>query len=52
MWFLYVIIGLILGFGFGVVAAAWCQVEADRKSIKTGIIKLCGRFFRLTEIDV
>lgn len=52
MWFLYVIVGLLLGFGLGVVAAAWCQVETDQKAIKDGIIKLCGRFFTLTEIDV
>lgn len=52
MWFLYVLIGLLFGFVLGIVVAAWCQVETDKKSIETGIIKLCGQFFSLTKIHV
>lgn len=52
MWALYVLVGLVLGFMLGFSIVVWSQVNMDRKSIEIGIIKLCGRFFTLTEIDV
>lgn len=56
MLLLYVLISLLLGFSLGVVvgvvALAWYQAALDEESISIGFIKLRGRYFSLTEIDV
>lgn len=49
MWFL---IGILLGAAFGVLIAAWIQANIDKDATETGLIKLCGRYFSLTEIDL
>lgn len=43
--------GLLLGFLCGFFVAAWCCVHNDKMAVNQGVIKLCGRIFRLEEIQ-
>ena len=52
MWLLWIFIGLLLGFATGFVFAVWAQYEMDQRSVRDGVIKLCGKFYTLNKIDL
>lgn len=45
------LVGILLGCVLGFFIGAWCSVYNDKMAVEQGVIKLCGRIFRLEEIQ-
>lgn len=45
------LIGIVLGFVLGFCVAAWASVHGDRVAAEQGVVKLCGRIYRIEEIQ-
>lgn len=45
-----ILCGLLLGFLIGFTTAVCSQVADDCRSAKTGIVKLCGDYYKIEKI--
>lgn len=45
------LIGVLLGFVFCFFVVAWAVMYSNKMAAEQGVIKLCGRIFRLEEIQ-
>ena len=51
MIFVGILVGLLVGGIIGFMLMAGCQVTLDRQAITNGYVKLCGKIYKISEID-
>lgn len=51
MYVLILLLGLIVGNVGGFILALMGHVALDKNSVKNGIVKLCGDYYRIEKIE-